>query len=352
MAGIDWRELYANNQAAIARAGVKPSQRLNRPLPGRLPGGGAPVRAGEKPVCTLAENGRRALVHVPRGLDATRPAPLVCMLHGCTQTPATFEAATLMNAEADRHGFVVVYPGQERSRNPQGCWNWFLPEHQQRDVGEPGAIAGIVRDLLNTNSRCTIDPERVFVAGLSAGGGMAAILGACYADLFAAVAVHSGLAYRSATSIGSALDAMKRGAADGDVQGHAAHAAMGTYARPLPSIVIHGTADSTVAPANAIQVLRQSMTANRLAAPGICDHQAEHPTSSSSGHDDGGHPYTQSQWRDARGALWHELLMVDGLGHAWSGGSAGGSHTDPRGPSATRAIWTFFAATFADASLD
>jgi poly(hydroxyalkanoate) depolymerase family esterase len=348
MAGIDWRELYAHNQAAIARAGVAPSQRPKLPLPGRVPGGVAAASTGVQRGATLAENRRRALVHVPGGLDVTKPAPLVCMLHGCTQNPATFAAATLINAEADRHGFVVVYPGQERSRNAQGCWNWFLPEHQQRGTGEPATIAGMVCDLIDTNSQCTIDPERVFVAGLSSGGAMAAILGACYPDLFSAVAVHSGLAYRSAISMGSAFDAMKRGGADAEVQGHAAHAAMGTRARPLPSIVIQGTADHTVAPANAIQVLRQSMTANRLAAPGICDHRAEHPTSSRRGQTDGGHPYTQSQWKDGRGTLWHELLMVDGLGHAWSGGAAGGSHTDPRGPSATEAIWTFFATTFAD----
>jgi poly(hydroxyalkanoate) depolymerase family esterase len=126
------------------------------------------------------------------------------MLHGCTQDPATFAAATLMNHAGPRHDFVVVYPGQDPRRNPQGCWNWFLPEHQQRDTGEPAAIAAIVADLIDTSSHCTIDPERVFVAGLFAGGATAAILCACYPDLFAAVAVHSGLAYRSATSMGSA----------------------------------------------------------------------------------------------------------------------------------------------------
>jgi poly(3-hydroxybutyrate) depolymerase len=120
---------------------------------------------------------------------------------------------------------------------------------------------------------------------------------------------------------------------------------MGRNARPVPTMVIHGNADRTVDPANALAVLRQSMTANHLAAPEACHHDPEHPTSSCRGRSDRGHAYTRSRWTDTRGALTHELLMIDGLGHAWSGGAAGASHTDPRGPSATDAIWTFFADT-------
>jgi poly(hydroxyalkanoate) depolymerase family esterase len=264
------------------------------------------------------------------------------MLHGCTQDPATFAAATLMNRAADRHGFVVVYPGQDRGRNAQRCWNWFLPEHQRRASGEPAAIAATVREVIEANPACTIDPAKVFVAGMSAGGAMATIMGACYPDLFAAVAAHSGLAYGSATDAGSALQVMSRGGGDAIQEGQAAHAAMGHRARPVPSIVIHGSADRTVAPANAIQVLRQSMTTNHLASPDTCDHDPERPTSSQAGDLASGFPSTLSRWIDRRGALMHELLMIDGLGHAWSGGVAGGSYTDPRGPSATEAIWAFF----------
>jgi poly(hydroxyalkanoate) depolymerase family esterase len=340
MARVDWRELYAANQAAIARAGVAPSQRQIRPWSDRLMGPGPAGSSRSQRRLPGVQGG--ALVHVPHGLDAAKPAPLVCMLHGCTQDPTKFAAATLMNDAADRHGFVVVYPGQDRVRNSQGCWNWFVPGHQQRDNGEPAAIAAILGDVIDTHPRCTIDPDRVFVAGLSAGGAMAAILGACYPDLFAAIAVHSGLAYRSATSMSSAFDAMNRGGGDAEVQGHAAHAAMGTNARPVPSIVIHGTADHTVAPINAINLLRQSMTANHLAAPDICNHDAASPTSSRRGEADHGRPYTQSQWIDACGRLTHELLMIDGLGHAWSGGATGVAHTDPLGPCASEAIWAFF----------
>lgn len=271
------------------------------------------------------------------------------MLHGCTQDPATFAAATLMNAAADRHGFVVVYPGQDRGGNPQGCWNWFLPEHQRRDAGEPAAIAGIIGELIDRSSRCAIDPGRIFVAGLSSGGAMATILAVCYPDLFAAVAVHSGLAYGAAGSVGAAFAAMARGSGDADARGRAAHAAMGPRARPVPSMVIHGDADHTVAPVNATEVLRQSMITNHLAAPETERQDVGHPSSCAPGAAEGGLSYTRSRWTDRRGRVLHELLEVHGLRHAWSGGMAGGSYTDARGPSATAAIWGFFEAATAGA---
>jgi poly(hydroxyalkanoate) depolymerase family esterase len=351
MSGVDWRELYAANQAEIARAGIAVGGPVNGLLPATVArgrGSSAPARGR---VSRSGRSGGRALVHVPRGLDRDRPVALVCMLHGCTQDPSTFAAATLMNDAADRHGFVVVYPGQDRGKNPQGCWNWFLPEHQRRDAGEPALIAGIVGELIETSSPYTIDPRRVFVAGLSSGAAMACILGACYPDLFAAVAVHSGLAYGSANNLASAYEAMARGSGKGNALGRAAHAAMGQYARPVPTIVIYGKADRTVAPVNAIEVLRQSTTANNLAAPEICDHDVARPTTSRRADVQGGHGYTSSQWIDRRGAVLHELIEIDGLAHAWSGGVAGGSYTDPRGPSATEAIATFFELTAATKAL-
>jgi poly(hydroxyalkanoate) depolymerase family esterase len=328
MSSIDWRELYASNRAVIERAGG---------APGELP-----------TTSTAAGRAQRALVHSPAGVEQQTAVPLVCMLHGCTQDAASFAAATRMNEAADRHGFVVVYPEQDRGDNPQGCWNWFLPEHQARGAGEPAAIAAIVRELMETTSHGRIDTRRVFVAGLSAGGAMAAILAAVYPDLFAAVAVHSGLSYRSAASLGAAYAAMARGGEDPIGKGRAAHAAMGHLARPVPSIVVHGSADHTVAPINAERVLQQSMTANRLAAPEAGDLDIARPTTTSRGQVNDGYAYTRRQWTGRRGALMHELLTVDGLGHAWSGGTPGGSHTDPRGPDATEAIWRFFAQATAD----
>jgi poly(hydroxyalkanoate) depolymerase family esterase len=342
MTAIDWRQLYAENQAAIARAGIPTGETIWPRTPVRLPRNRPGAIPGFERRSTRRTSGGSALVHVPRGLNRSVPTAVVCMLHGCTQDPAGFAAATSMNDAADREGFVVVYPGQDRGRNPQGCWNWFAPQHQQRGTGEPEAIATILRELIATDPRCSIDPARVFVAGFSAGAAMAVILATCYPDLFAALAVHSGLAYRSASDVVSAFGAMAR---PGRGDAKAAPATPGKRVRPIPSIVIHGSADRIVAPANAIEVLRQSMRANHLAAPDTCDHDIARPTTSRLHHIGGELPYTQARWNDATGALTHELIEVDGLGHAWSGGAPGGSHTDPRGPSATNAICTFFSLT-------
>jgi poly(hydroxyalkanoate) depolymerase family esterase len=338
MPPVDWRELYASNRAVIERARGST-------------GGGLAERVAPKPgawqeqTTTTAGRTRRAFVHPPAGVPPETAVPLVCMLHGCTQDAASFAAATQFNEAADRHGFVAVYPQQEHGDNQQRCWNWFLPEHQERGGGEPASIVAIIRQVAGTTSPWTIDTQRIFVAGMSAGGAMAAILAATYPDLFAAVAVHSGLAYRSATTLGGAFEAMARGAEDTESLGRAARAAMGRLARPIPSIVVHGRADRTVAPVNAEQVLQQSMTANRLAAPETCDFDIARPSATRRGEVDGGHAYVRSRWMDRRGALMHELLSVDGLDHAWSGGARNGSHADARGPDATEAIWRFFEAT-------
>jgi poly(3-hydroxybutyrate) depolymerase len=178
---------------------------------------------------------------------------------------------------------------------------------------------------------------------------MAAILGATYPDLFAAVAVHSGLAYGSATSVTAAFRAMARGARRPAACGRAAHAAMGDHARPVPSIIVHGSGDRTVVPINGDQALEQSMTANRLAAPERGDLDISRPTAASRGRVDDGYSYVHSRWTGRRGALRHELLKVEGLGHAWSGGASEGSYTDPRGPDATGVIWRFFTQVAGDA---
>jgi poly(hydroxyalkanoate) depolymerase family esterase len=364
MTVVDWRELYAQNQSAISESGIPLSAmtpaplfgmtapapqeigqhrathplRARRPLisPRRQPSRSAPARAREP------RTDPPALVHIPPGLDPAVPAAVVCMLHGCTQDPVSFAAATAMNETANRHGFIVVYPAQPRGRNAQRCWNWFMPTHQQRGAGEPALIAGITQDLVHEQSAQKVDSQRLFVAGLSSGGAMALILTACYPDLFAAVAVHSGLPYRSAHDLTSAFAAMRDAGGNRHPDGQAIHAAMGEHARPVPSLVIHGTADRTVAPGNAQHILAQSMQANHLAAPRSCAHHPAKPSSSHHARADGGLHYTHRQWLCPDGTLMHESIEVQNLEHAWSGGVPGASHTDPRGPSATEAIWTFF----------
>src|SRR3954452_5954768 len=183
---------------------VSPSGgRAAAPLAGGIPRALPPGPAGG--VVPLAPADRRrarpVFVHAPPDLDPATPAPLVVMLHGCTQTAASFSAGSLMNRTADRHGFVVAYPEQSREENPSCCWNWFSSSHQARGGGEPASIAGATRTVAEAVDRWTIDPARVFVAGMSAGGAMAAVMAATYPDVFAAVAIHSGLAYGSARSL-------------------------------------------------------------------------------------------------------------------------------------------------------
>src|SRR4051812_17609192 len=235
---VDWRELYAHNQAVIERAGGRPS-----PLPAGLQDAspldhvrptirdrGAAVR----PTAQLAGRRLRFDVHAPRGVEPGTAVPLVCMLHGCTQDAAGFAVATRMNEAADRHRFAVVYPEQQRGENPQACWNWFLPEHQARGAGEPAAIAATVREVMGTTSPWTIDSRRVFVAGLSAGGAMAAILAATHPDLFAGVAVHSGPADPPAPRGGAALSGVGPGAEGADGGGPAPPAGPPRAVAPPP----------------------------------------------------------------------------------------------------------------------
>jgi poly(hydroxyalkanoate) depolymerase family esterase len=360
---IDWRELYAANRAVIegrepmtlpggfppaagrgdtrpagdGRAGLAPAA----PARPRL----GPGRSGAL-VALEHDDGARTrpvYVYAPPGLDPAVPAPLVVMLHGCTQTAASFSAGSLMNRTADRHGFLVAYPEQSRDDNPGCCWNWFSTSHQARGGGEPAYVAGAVRTLAAATDRWAVDPARVFVAGMSAGGAMAAVMAATYPDVFAGVAIHSGLAYGSARGLPAATQAMRRGGPDPEAQGEAALVAMGAAARPVPAIVIHGTADATVAPVNAEHAVRQWMATNRRAAGGY-DLDFERPDAVVRDDGAGGRPFTRRTWHDGGGRVVQELIEVEGMGHAWSGGAPGGSYTDPRGPSASDAIYGFFAA--------
>ncbi|MDR3451512.1 MAG: PHB depolymerase family esterase [Rhodoferax sp.] len=257
------------------------------------------------------------------GSTAT-PRPLVLMLHGCTQNPADFAAGTRMNALAREQGFIVLYPAQTQRGNAQRCWNWFKTQHQQRGRGEPALLAALTLSIMACEN---IDPARVYVAGLSAGGAMADILGRCYPELFAAVGVHSGLPAGAASDLPSALAAMQGGPTTGVV------AAQGTGAVP-PVIVFHGDADATVHPRNGAALVSAAQgSSNGGAAPRV-----------SEGRSAQGQGFTRSEHLAGDGSVAVEHWRLHGAGHAWSGGSAQGSFTDPRGWDASAEMLRFFLA--------
>lgn len=250
------------------------------------------------------------------------------MLHGCTQDPKDFAAGTCMNALADRHDFVVVYPAQSRAHNAMGCWNWFNPPDQRRDRGEPSLIVGIA---LQVAAQHAIDLRRIFVAGLSAGGAMAVILGETYPEVFAGLGVHSGLPFGVAHSAAGALAAMQ---GEGLAEKREPPAAAPT-ARPVPRIVFHGDADATVDISNGAEVVRRAVV-REAAAGGPLHEVIENRTAA------GGRTYTTTRYRRGAELPVVEFWVVHGAGHAWSGGSPAGSFTDAEGPDASAEMVRFF----------
>lgn len=248
--------------------------------------------------------------------------PLVVMLHGCTQSADDFATGTGMNALAEAQGCFVLYPEQAHAANHSRCWNWFRRDDQARDNGEPAVLAGMTRAMID---RYGIDRRKVYVAGLSAGGAMAAIMASAYPDLYAAVGIHSGLACGSAHDVGSALAAMRgRPVSTGR--------AASPDAPTTPTIIFHGAKDKTVHPSNAEHLVAQS-AAQSGASPAA---------SSEQGRVRDGHTYTRTVYRDAAGHTVLEQWLVHEGGHAWFGGNARGSYTDPKGPDATREMLRFF----------
>jgi len=262
---------------------------------------------------------------IPSRAGSTQALPLVVMLHGCKQDAADFAQGSAMNLVAERDKFMVLYPEQLRKANGMGCWNWFEPAHQRRDAGEPAMIAELTRHVVKTHA---VDASRVYAAGLSAGGAMAALLGRLYPDVYAAIGVHSGLRAGAASNVTSAFTAMRKGASP---------AAAGTPGVAVPTIVFHGAADKTVAKGNADTIAAGQV--QRFDAQGVVlQAQGE-----AVAHPRGTRAARRMRWSDAGGKVWVEQWTVAAGPHAWSGGDAAGSFTDPQGPSASEAMAAFFA---------
>jgi poly(hydroxyalkanoate) depolymerase family esterase len=301
-------------------------------LDGKLPGFGLKSRTPELPLPEGAElrdlhyscaaGARRYRLYVPAaagdGLEG-----LIVMLHGCTQNPEDFAAGTGMNALAEEHRLLVVYPAQTNGDNSMSCWNWFRPGDQLRDAGEPAIVAGLTKSIRDDFA---IRHDRVYVAGLSAGGAMAAIMGETYPELYAGIGIHSGLAYGSANDVVSAFSAMR-----GQSAVEPRRRASGDAAPRV--IVFHGSADTTVHPTNADRIIASQP--NQDGAPGRTS-RSQHPSSG------GTRGYSKVVITRDDGTRALECWIIDGAQHAWSGGSAAGTYTDPQGPDASAAMVDFF----------
>jgi poly(hydroxyalkanoate) depolymerase family esterase len=268
-----------------------------------------------------AAGSRDYKIYLPRNASRGK-VPLVIMLHGCGQDPNDFAVGTGMNRLAEEEGFIVAYPKQTAKANQSACWNWFNVADQARDAGEPSIIAGITRSIM---AEYAIDARRVYVAGLSAGGAMAAVMSATYPDLYAAAGVHSGLAYGCASDVASAFAAM-RGASNIVVP-----APGKTRSAGARTIIFHGVSDKTVHPSNA-DIILSAARADLGASSRVTEQ----------GGDTGGRAYVRTVITDRAGVARAEHWAIDGLGHAWSGGNPEGSYTDRHGPDASREMLRFF----------
>jgi len=264
-------------------------------------------------------------LYIPTGYRGQR-LPLVVMLHGCNQGADAFATGTRMNALAEEQRCFVLYPEQTHVANRSRCWNWFKRGDQQRNQGEPAILAGLTLAVMH---RYRIDRDRVYVAGLSAGGAMAAVMATVYPELYAAVGVHSGLASGSAHDLPSALAAMRGMPAPPTVDDAGSQRA----APAIPTIVFHGDRDRTVHPRNSEHFVSQSLEQGGASSADASTERGQVPD---------GHAYTCTLHRDSAGRVVLEYWLVHGGGHAWFGGSPRGSYTDPKGPDAAREMIRFF----------
>lgn len=288
----------------------------------------APTRPSRPGRWIRGERGSRTYdIYLPGGVPRRKRIPAVLLLHGCRQTPEGFAESTRFTAVADRNRFALIVPQQTRLHQPQCCWRWYSPAHQQRGGGEPALLAGIVATVCADRRRWNIDPRRCYVAGISAGGAMALILAATYPDRFAAAGVHSAPAYRSAHGSPGAFAAMV---------GRTPVPSAAPDSPFAPVIVVQGTADRVVHAANGERIVRQWLdhhASSGAAAPSRVREE--------SGKTADGRLYTRTRWYASRKRVL-EYWRIEGLGHAWSGGRPDHRFSDPAGPRAATVMWQFF----------
>jgi poly(hydroxyalkanoate) depolymerase family esterase len=274
---------------------------------------------------TNSAGARSFMGYVPSGYHRGTPVPLVVALHGCTETDDVFRQLSGLDSLAEAKHFIVVYPQQDRHANPMSCWNWFINQNMQRGSGEPAIIAGLTQWV---QTHYSIDPDRTFLLGFSAGGAMADVMGATYPDLYAAIGIGSGIQYGGIDPTVSPTQA-----------GHKAFAAMGSYARVVPVEIFQGGQDDIVPPSSATKLVGQWETTDNLAAAGTVPSS---PTETRSQQSLGGKTYTVAHYANAHGQDVIQSWMVPSMKHAWSGGCSCQQYSDPAGPDESSAMYDFF----------
>jgi poly(hydroxyalkanoate) depolymerase family esterase len=278
-------------------------------------------------------------VYVPAGLPPGKPAPLIVELHGCGGNADEEARWSRFNTLAAQRGLIVAYPEQDPNANGSRCWNWFRPEHQARDAGEPSLIAGLTHEV---QQRWRIDARRTYVGGISAGGAMSVIMAATHPDLYAAAMVSAGCEYNGLPCLGSVS------ALPPETAGEMAYRASGPHARVVPVLVIQGDADPLVPYPNAEIVVQQFLATDDWADDGANDGSIPRSAAeTTTGAVPGGHSYSIDTYLDASQCVLAQRWLINGLGHQWSAGESNGSprdqlFTDPLGPDVTAAAVDFF----------
>ncbi|MCJ0763260.1 extracellular catalytic domain type 1 short-chain-length polyhydroxyalkanoate depolymerase [Variovorax terrae] len=280
---------------------------------------------------------------VPTNYRAGTPVPVVLMIHGCLSDPNSMAAVSRFNELADRENFIVVYPRQNATANPQRCWNFMFSFNQSRGSGEPSILMGIVNKV---KSRYSVDNSRVYVTGISSGGAMTSIMAACYSDVFAAGAVHSGGMYKGGVGLVTSAESLLLGSPyDPDVRGRDAWQCSGSPRRLMPMLVFHGTDDIVVNPVNGEQTVQQFVQTNDLGDDGLDNDSARYVASSINSYTTpvpGGRNYTVATYKNNAGVTVAQKYTVEGMNHAWSGGPPLWPFSDELGPDATGISWAFF----------
>jgi poly(hydroxyalkanoate) depolymerase family esterase len=326
------RRLWARAREFFARV-----FRRKAPEPGRFETASRSSLRGMVMTAPWIWPSRDYTVYVPRGHSRWRRAPLVVLIHGCRQTADEIAHVTRITKLADEMNWLVLLPHQNPRANAWGCWNWF----DRATAAGRGETAILLAQVRAARRKYRIHPRRVYVAGLSSGGALATVLGIRKPAAIAGVIAHSGVACGAASSPLAALDVLKKGA-DTDVVRIAreARADSDPESLPVPLLVVQGGADDVVSPVNAAQLVRQYLALNGHPAAdnGIpadlppADHRDIEPAEART--------VTTSEWRVGKRLVVRHIL-IDGLGHAWSGGDDHYGYGDPRAPDATALLGAF-----------